>query len=310
VSAFPGRRRPRIAVAIAGVVAWSWLAAAPVDVVRDCGATASPAISGIKGLGAACPQLEEALQALGLEPMLYDGWREGLNRDALRDLTNLAEGYAGLKPRVSPDIAALPGILKTLAHEQTPLPKSWWDAFRAWFKIWLSHHPDALTWLDRWLDRIGQSTTLFNIISYSMVALVLLAAAAVILNELKASGAVRRRRDRGSGTRKLDHAAISSGTEGLEPIALAGRLTELLRILVSRLVQTRRLKADRSLTHRELVVRSTFEDESQRAVFAAVAGAAESILYGRNGAAPDQLNGVLHEGQALLAQLSDPPSAR
>jgi hypothetical protein len=310
VSGLPGRLGSRIAVAVAAVLAWSWVAGAPIDVVRDCVAKSSPAISGIEDLSVVCPQLEGALRSLGLEQILYDGWQERLNRDALRDLANLAEGYGGSKPGDSPDVTALPGILKALEREQAPLPKSWWDAFRAWFKIWLSHHSETLTWLDRWLDRIGQSATLANVISYSLVALVLTAAVALIVNELKASGAIGRRRDRGSAARKLRHAAVSSGTEGLEPDALADRLADLLRNLVSRLIQTRRLTTERSLTHRELVARSIFDDDSQRAVFATVAGTAELILYGSYGAAPEDLNRVLNEGRALLAQLSDPSSAR
>jgi hypothetical protein len=242
--------------------------------------------------------------------MLYDGWQERLNRDALRDLANLAEGYRGPKPGDAPDVAALPGILKALEREQTPLPKSWWDEFRAWFKIWLSHHSETLTWLDRWLDRIGQSATLVNVISYSLIALVLIAALAIVVNELRASGALRRRRHRTASAARELNPAVASPAEGLEPGALADRLAELLRMLVRRLVQTRRLKAERSLTHRELVARSVFDNESERAVFAAVAGTAESILYGPNGAAPEQTNRVLREGRALLAQLSDPSSAR
>jgi hypothetical protein len=298
-----------MAAAIAGVLAWSWLAAAPVDVLRDCAAKASPAISGIKDLGAACPRLEQALQALGLPPMLYDGWQDRLNRDALPELANLAENYSEPKSGFSPDVAALPGILKALAREQTPLSKSWWDAFRAWLKNWLAHHSDQFTWLDRWLERIGQSTTLFHVVSYSLVALVLMAAVAVIVNEMKAGGASRRRHRAASAAGAVNPAAVRADSEGLEPSALADRLAELLRTLVSRLVQTRRLRAERTLTHRELVARGTFDNESQRAVFAAVAGTAESILYGAESAAPEQLNRLLREGRALLAQLSDASSA-
>jgi hypothetical protein len=294
---------PRIAAAIAGALAWSSLAAAPVDIVRDCAAKASPAIAGIKGLGAACPDLAEALKALGLTPMLSDGWQEQINTDALRDLANLAEGYGGSGPRVSLDVAALPGILKDLQRERTPLSESWWDALKAW----LAHHSSVLSGLERWLGRLGQSTTLFNLISYSLVALVLMAAVAVIVNELKVSGARWRRRGAAAAVLNPAGAGVDSGA--LQPGTLGDGLAELLRALVSRLMQTRRLGTERSLTHRELVTHSTFDNESQRAAFAAVAGTAESILYGARGAAPDELNKVLLEGRTLLAQLSDTSSA-
>ena len=305
MSRFSGGLGPRIAVTIAGVLAWSWIAAGPIDVVRDCAAEASPAVSGIKDLGTACPQLENALQSLGLAPILYDGWQGRLNRDALHDLASLAEEYGGAKPGVSPDLATLPGILRALALERTTVPRSWWDVLKAW----LAQHTDALNWLEHWLQHIGGSAALFHAISYLLVALVLIAAAAVVVNEMRAGGAARwHGRRRKSPAHASGAAAVFADAAGLEPGAPAERLTELLRALVRRLMQTGRLETERSLTHRELVARSAFDDESQRAVFATVAGAAESILYGPQGAAPERLNTVLDEGRALLTQLSDPPS--
>ena len=176
-------------------------------------------------------------------------------------------------------------------------------------KAWLVQHTDALNWLDHWLERIGESTSLFHAISYSLIALVLIAAAAVIVNELRAGGAGRWHRRRKPSAHASSAAAVFAEAAGLEPGGPAERLTELLRALVRRLMQTGRLETERSLTHRELVTRSAFDDESQRAVFATVAGAAESILYGPQGAAPEGLNSVLEEGRALLTELSDPSSA-
>lgn len=290
---------------MAAALLCSSLAAEPLDVVRDCAQRISPAISGVKDIGAACPQLQDALRSLGLTQTLYDGWRERLNRDALKDLADLTQGYSGSKPEKSPDVAALPGILEALAREQTPVAISWWDAFKAWF----AQHSGALSWLDRWLDRIGESTTLFRAIAYSLVALVLAAALAVIVNEVRANGAGRRERMRAAAARESDLAMGGEDSPALEPAALADKLMALLRDLVGRLMQTRRLDKERSLTHRELVARSAFDDESQRAVFAAVAGTAESIVYGQHGATPELLNRVLSDGRALLARLSEPPSA-
>jgi hypothetical protein len=83
----------------------------------------------------------------------------------------------------------------------------------------------------------------------------------------------------------------------------------LLRELVSRLVQTRRLDRERSLTHRELVARSAFDSETQRAAFATVAGTAESIVYGPRGATLEDLNTALSGGHTLLAQITNSPGA-
>ncbi|HME39877.1 MAG TPA: hypothetical protein VKG63_13065 [Steroidobacteraceae bacterium] len=307
---FTGRRPSRLhlAAALGGILACSQAVAGPIDVVRDCAASASGSISGIQDLQAACPRLQEALQALGLEPVIFDGWR--LNRDSLLSLANLAEDYDGSNYRSSPDVAALPGILKAMEREQTPLPQSWWDAFRAWLKAWLAHHSDTLSWLDRWLERLGQSMTPVKAITYALIAAVLAAAVAVIVNELKAGGSLRREPRRGaSAVRDSSASRVPPRPEGLEPAAAADRLKELLRMLVIRLLQTRRLTTERSLTHRELVARSVFDDDAQRAVFARVAGAAESIVYGPQDAPPVHLDAVLEEGRTLLAGLPDASSA-
>lgn len=288
------------------MLACASLAAAPIDVLRDCAAQAPPELAGIKLLGERCPQLEGALAELGLEAILYDGWRERLNRDALQDLANLADGYAGSRPQHPPGLEALPGILKALAREQTPATASWWEAFKAWLRTWLGDHSESLSRFDRWLEGLG-SVTLSKVISYSMVALVLLAAAAVIVNEWRAAGRVRGERDAARAAAARLHIAADAAATGPEPAALADRLAVLLRRLVERLMQTRRLDSERSLTHRELVTRSVFDSDTQREVFTRVARTAESVLYGPASGSPEQLAAVLEEGRSLLAQLSAAP---
>jgi hypothetical protein len=305
VSAFPGRLGLRIAAAIAGMLAWSWLPAATVDIVRDCTQRVSADKSGIAALSAACPQLEDALQTLGLTPMLYEGWQKRLNSDTLKDLIALTERYGASERGQSPDVAALPGILKSLASEQPAAAKSWWEAVGAWLRKWLAHHPDALAWL----DRIALPATMHQVFYYSLIALVLIAAAAVVVNELRAAGAGGRGGRRASAAERKKPARAAGESADMEPLALADKLTALLRTLVNRLMQTRRLSTERSLTHRELMTRSAFDDEWQRAAFAAVADAAESITYGPQAAMPEQLDRVLSDGRDLLARISDMPSA-
>jgi hypothetical protein len=303
-------------VALAGLFRAAPSAAAPIDVVRGCAEHASAALSGIKDLNSVCPGLEEALQALGLDRLLYDGWRRRLNRDSLRDVAKLVDEYGGTAPAGPPDVAALAGVLETLSSEQTPAPKSWWDVFSAWLDHWLkSHGGGPLSWLDRWLDVIRQSVTLLNVILCTLVGLVLIAAGWIVVNELQAAGLIGRGRIRAPAANRDaadgDAAARGMGTPpDAEPVALAERLSLLLRLLVARLTQTGRLNAERSLTHRELVLRARFDTESQRAVFGTVASTAESVLYGARSATPEHLGSVLRQGHALLAELPDSMSAR
>jgi hypothetical protein len=284
---------------------------APLKVIRDCAATAPAEATGIKNLDAACPGLEAAILTLTIDRMLYDGWRERLNRHSLDDVATLAEPYGESKPAGGPDAAALPDILKSMAKEQAPVARSWWDAFKDWLSTWFqSHGPDSLSWLDRWLEGLQQSAVLLNVVLYSLIGLVVIAAGWLVLNELKAAGLLGRGGGRPAPVNAPGAAPGDSAILGFESMTLAERLAALLRLLVSRLMQTGRLKSERSLTHRELVTLSVFDSEAQRAVFAAVAGSAESILYGAHGVPAERLDSVLRDGQMLLSQLPDSANPR
>ena len=299
----------RSALALLAMLACAPGFAAPLDDLRECAAHASPALAGIKSLATQCPRLNDSLAALGILPMLYDGWQQRLNRDALGDLVKLAETYDGPAPTAAPDITALPGVLEALQGERSPASKSWWDAGIAWFKGWLSRHSDSLNWLDRWLGQIGRASS-SEWITYGLMTLVLIAAFAVVLNELKAAGALRRRSAVKPASTPRDTTAHAGESADMEPGARSRRLAELLRAIVSRLVQTGRLTAERSLTHRELVARSVFDSDSQRAVFAAVAGRAEAMLYGAQAGPPEDLDRTLREGGQLLAHMDEASRAR
>ncbi|HXI48745.1 MAG TPA: hypothetical protein VNH39_09165 [Steroidobacteraceae bacterium] len=299
----------RLALTLTGLFASAALAAAPLDVVRECAAAASPGVSGLENLEAACPQLDAALTALGLNEILYDGWQQKVTVHALQDAAALAERYAESKPRRSLDPGVLRGILGSYKTQPEP-PHSWWRALEDWFKRWLAHSNSSLAnWLnrlwDRWLSP-EVSPGFLKVFMYGLTALAVSAAIVVIIRELKAAGMTRRlggaARARGARGGSHDPAA------GVEAAPAMSSVAELLHALVQRLLQSGRLKAERSLTHRELIVRSTFDDEAQRIVFAGVARTAESLLYGSQGAAPEVLEQVTRQGRALLLQLSNSTS--
>jgi hypothetical protein len=301
----------RILPAFGALLASTWIAAAPLDVVSDCADRASPGLSGIKELGSVCPQLADALATLGLDDVLFDGWQQRLNVSGLQDLTRLTRRYQGPKWH-APATATLPVILATLQEEQAPKLKSLWSSFKSWWKEWLAKSDSFLSrWINRWLDdllTLKTSVTWVKLIMYGLGVLVVLGALVVVLRELAAAGVLRRRpaegRARsgpaGAGSAVVLEAAQPSGTDSP---------AELLRLLVKRLLQTGRLKSAAHLTHRELVVRSAFDSEQQRAAFAGVAWTAESILYGPNNPPREQMTAVIEKGRTLLTQLSDPTGA-
>jgi hypothetical protein len=286
-------------LAAAALIASNGLAAAPTDVLEAC-AAGSPHV-GIRDLVSACPQVEQTLQSLGLDRVLYDGWRQRLTSHGLDDLSNIVRRYSESQRRDSPDIAPLAQILQSLKQQQTAAIKSWWDAAKDRLRDWLRHSNSALAkWLNEWLEHLDVSGHALDRLIYFLMALIVIAAIVVIAREIRVGGRARRAAQRSTA------AAPDLRATGLSVRArqLAG-VRELLQLLIERLLATGRLAAAGSLTHRELVVRSVFDSDKQRNVFAGIASEAESILYGPEGSAPEDLPDIAREGRALLAQLSD-----
>ena len=285
----------------------SSLAAAPLDVVRDCAHRASPSLAGLKALEAVCPGLQDALAGTGFEAILFDGWQQKMNSQALADLSALAERYSRSQRR-APDAASLSKALESL-QVQTPKNSSWWQSFKTWLKNWLAQSDSALaSWLnrlwERWSAHMDASVTFLEIITYCLTALVVGAAVVIVVREIKAVR-LGRRAMRATGAKTSSTGTAETDLEaGLVPGSATDALAMLLRALVKRLLQLGQLRADRSLTHRELVRRSVFESEEQRAVFAAVAYGAESNFYGPRDRAADPTHDVQRRGEVLLAQLA------
>ena len=299
--------QPRLILGAFGVLMSSWLAAAPLDLVRKCADSAPPTLSGVKALEEVCPGLQGALDGSGFDKILIAGWQEKINAHALAELGGLAERYSRSSWH-APDTASLPKALKSL-QEQAPKNSSWWQSFKTWLKNWLSRSDSALaSWLNRLLDRWSAqadvSVSLLKIVTYCLAALVVIAAVVIVIREIRALRVGGRA---GNGLEAKSSDAITREGD-LEPQLVPGSASDalavLLRALVKRLLQLGRLRADRSLTHRELVVRSVFESEEQRAAFAAVAYGAESNFYGPRERAPDSSDAVKRRGEALLAQLA------
>jgi hypothetical protein len=86
-------------------------------------------------------------------------------------------------------------------------------------------------------------------------------------------------------------------------------VAELLKQIVTCLVQSGRLAREHGLTHRELIARSTLETQMQRAALAQLAGSAELLLYGPPEAKRRDFSPVIAEGRGLLTQLSRAPGS-
>lgn len=308
-----GRLRLRLVPALSSLVATACFAGVPLDTLRDCTTTASPALKGLKDLGAACPELQAALGTLGLDKILYEGWQDKLNVYALQDLIDLSERYSGPKWHGAPDTSAVPGILQALKDEQAPQVVSWWHSFKNWIKDWIEHSDSAIAkWIKHFFESVLDTTKVSPVVLRAFVYIVTiltgLAAVIVIVREFKAAGV-------GGRLRRIRAALDSTQNSSKGPPAEeGGRADEntpagLLRALVKQLLQTGRLTVERSLTHRELIAKTSFDSDAQKATFANVARTAETILYGSQPAAPEFVEIVTRQGRELLRQLSESTSS-
>lgn len=310
-----GSLRSRLVLALGSLIATACFAGVPLDTVIDCAATASPSLYGLKDLGPVCPNLRAALGTLGLDKILYKGWQDKLNVHALRDVIDLSERYSGSGPRSPgvPDTAAVPGILQALQDQQAPQVVSWWRSFKNWMKQWLENSDSSLAkWIKHLLDGVLGATQVSPVVLqafiYTVTILTALTAVLLVVRELKAAGILARFRRKRSAMNSAENSLGHSSMDEKSP-ADENTPAGVLRALVRCLVQTGHLATERSLTHRELIARASFDSEAQKGAFAGVAVAAEVLLYGSQPAVPELLESVTRQGRELLLQLARTASA-
>lgn len=280
------------------------------EVIRDCAQRAKSDLVGMDALRAACPALAQALADLGLTAHLPRDWQKQVTAGNLADWSALADRYDGSSTPVPlPDSSRL----QTIAGILRPPPElpNWWERFKTWIASWIDPEggqwPGWLRWPSRWQP--GKAA------KYSVMGLVLIAAAVVIAMELRAArvpGAGRRRRSR-PATVTPTHSLHSAEPEGVDEPIEQLRPEHLLRVLVAALTQSHRLERDRDLTCRELITAARFDTAAQREIFANVALRAEEILYGDPRRAPTPNDRKLGQSARglhgeLLAATSGRPS--
>lgn len=285
---------------------------APLDDLKDCAERVAPTQIGLRALETTCPRLGATLSQLEIDPWLATAWQDRLDVKQLADLASLLGRYEGAVPSPALDTAALPEILKTLRQTQAPAANPLWQAFKAWVSDWLSRLDSRLgSWVDRLLDRVGSTVSAVNVLLYGLIGLVLIAAAVVVVSEMRAAGLLRRPGARAPRRKQApDMPAPALHSPVIEALPIYERPSQLLRLLVRRLVETGRIDRERSLTHDELVARGIFDNAEQRAAFRAVAGDAARILYGAQRPPASELEPALAEGRALLSQIGALPGTR
>jgi len=261
-----------LALLLAGTAAAQQL---PVQMIRDCAARISPQRTGLPALEQDCAPLAAALRSLGVQSLFAPGSAERLDRDSLRQLPALLHAPR----RAPPAITALPDALRSLTLREPH--RSWWQRLEDWLAEHLlrSRALVPMPWLTRWLQRLQLPPAAARVLFYALLAGLVLAAAAVVIRELRVIPRTGRTRQAGARSGE-DPATESAWTVArLQREPLASRPVLLFRMLAARLSAAGRLPSDRSLTHRELAARIRLEDPGARALWVRLSGLAESQLY-------------------------------
>lgn len=293
--------------------AWSQAAGegerSTLDVIEDCSQSASEETYGLTDLEKECPGLRRALEESGYLALLSDDVREVLHVYDLADLLQVDSWYAARQAR-DVDVATLTPVLASLREQESERPLTWFERFKRWLGTLLERQSsDPDNWLARWLDEVDVSAAVTRTILMGLIALIVVLAIAIVLNELRVAGVLR-------GSRGRREAAVDATVAGpalgaatdFETLSADRKAPMLLRMLVTTLVQSGRLRTERSLTYRELCTRATFDDSEQREVFRRVAALAERTVYGSGAVSAEEIEPVVAAARALDVQLRVSPA--
>lgn len=287
----------------------------PADIIAECSGSGDGDVFGLQELEVDCPGLEHTLIELGYAPFISESQLDALSTHSLVDLQRLADRYRQ-PPASSPeiDVANLKPVLQALQQEQrSERPLTLIERLKKWLRsVFDRPKGDSGSWLNRWLDDVKVSEAVSRAIAYGLVMLVIVLAVGVLVNELRAAGLLRRKARASQDGRTSTDAARDAATRtpgDLDTVAPHDRPSVLLRMLVATLVKTGRLRAERSLTHRELSLRAAFDEPAQRECFQQVAALGERVIYGDGRIPDDEVEAIVQAGRTLNLQLTDSRAA-
>jgi hypothetical protein len=253
--------------------------------------------------------IASALADLGYPKILPAHWQEQIDRRQLEDLSSITGRYQ-LAPSPAPGVNSVKAVVRQLGLERTRLPKTWWERFKDWARSWFESSNDRdLSWIDRWLDRLQSARGIFSLATFGFVAVVLVGAVVFVIKELRSGGVLKSKQ---TGQRRFAaHAPPADHVgDGFERAPLLEQPALLLAALVQRLKLEGRLAAERHLTHRELPRAVRLNAPEQRDRLSVLAAVAETVLYGAQPPAPDQVESALVGGRKLLLELGDVGAVR
>lgn len=281
--------------------------------IADCRAAVAPDEEREFDLVAAnCPQLLDIIEDSNWSAAMPPDWQDTLTvyeLDGLGWFDTLYDGRAGGN---APAAGALDRIVEELGDQASPPDaRSLWERFTDWLReLGGEREPEAPGWLSRWLSEVDIPTRAIEITFWVLTAIIIVAAIAVVVIEVRAS--------RGASGRFEQRAADAGGdgpfarppptVQDLERAAAEDQPSILLELLLDKLERRGMAQRRPSITHREVRgIAANLHDEDGRAL-AAVSSSAERIRFGGGLTDTERLGTVVAAGIALLGRLEPGPA--
>lgn len=282
--------------------------------LETCAAQLDPHLDvGYERIAARCPDLTSQLESSPWAPWLPPEWKQPDNELS-------AAGLRALHVTLESEAAAAPGtrtlhpatVRAVLERVTRPEPEQagWWARFKRWLRALLAQQPQEDNgWLRRLFGDVSIDKAVVRLVVAGSIALLVALALAVVINELRVAG-VLKRRPQSSGQAPSGSAARSglnlSDVEAADPGTQPALLLELI---AARLAAQDRLPPARAFTVRELIRRVRLEDEAGRARLADLATLSERVRYAPGTVAAPVREAAIRGGRELLAALETAPTA-
>lgn len=284
------------------------------NIIVSCARDADEDIVGLTELDAECPGLEPALVDAGLAPFISEAQSAALTSAALSDLAQLREHYRQLPALHTLSIDQVAQVARELEQVKAARPLTWRERLSQWVRQFFDRpQSNGSSWLAEWLRNKSLPQKVTDVIVTGLILLVIVLALIVLINELRAAGVFRKRAARkaaGLGSNGMPGSTMPLTFADISAAPLRDQPSLLLQLVVNALVDTGRLQAARSLTHRELALRARFDASLQREQFSLLATGAERARYGRDLPTATQIEALLTDGRALHAQIAATPAER
>ncbi|HEX4618576.1 MAG TPA: hypothetical protein VH135_02540 [Steroidobacteraceae bacterium] len=269
---------------------------------------------GYERIAARCPDLTAALELSPWAAWLPADWKDPGNQ------LN-AEGLRALHAALVRESAATPGtralhpervrgVLERVRQPERAREEGWWAHFKRWLREILTRpQQEDDGWWRRLLGDAPLDRAMLRVVAALAIALLVVVALAVVMNELRVAGLLRRRPGSARGPARVRPARGEldlSDVEGAEPAAQPALLLELI---AARLAAQDRLPPARAFTVRELTRRARLPDEAERAHLSELAAVSERVRYAAGAVAAPALAAALRGGRELLSALDAPATA-